>query len=279
MAGAMIAAVTITVASINVNGIRAAVRRGMAEWLGEARPDVVAMQEVRAPEGHLPTVFADMFTDLDTEWSVVETTAEAKGRAGVAVAARSKLVDSTEPLGDRFRTAGRWVEATTESADGTELTVCSSYVHTGDANDADRMEEKLAFLDAIADRLDAYAAAGRCVLLTGDLNVAHDWRDIKNWKGNRGKAGFLPEEQARLDRIRDLGYVDLGRRFGGDNPGPYTWWSWRGKAFDNDAGWRIDYLIASPALAPAALGVDVHRAPTYAARWSDHAPVVATFDL
>jgi exodeoxyribonuclease-3 len=76
-----------------------------------------------------------------------------------------------------------------------------------------------------------------------------------------------------------VGFVDLGRRFGGDGSGPYTWWSWRGKAFDNDAGWRIDYLIASPDLAALAKDVVVHRAPTYAERWSDHAPVVATFDL
>lgn len=119
------------------------------------------------------------------------------------------------------------------------------------------------------------------MLLTGDLNVAHDERDIKNWKGDRGKAGFLPEEQERLDRLRDeVGFVDLGRRFGGDGSGPYTWWSWRGKAFDNDAGWRIDYLIASPGLRGAgegrrgAPGAHVRRAVV-----QDHTPVVATFDL
>ena len=79
-----------------------------------------------------------------------------------------------------------------------------------------------------------------------------------------------------MDRLFDAGWVDLGRRFGGEGPGPYSWWSWRGKAFDNDAGWRIDYQIASPALAAAATTCVIHRAPTYAARWSDHAPVVAT---
>ena len=94
--------------------------------------------------------------------------------------------------------------------------------------------------------------------------------------GPRG-AGLLGGEGAQPGV--DAGFVDLGRRFGGDGPGPYTWWSWRGKAFDNDAGWRIDYLIASPSLAEATKDVVVHRAPSYAERWSDHAPVVATFDL
>jgi len=267
------AGVTRTVATINVNGLRAAVRRGMDAWLAAECPDVVALQEVRAPDDVVVPLLGD-------GWSAVHEASAIKGRAGVAVAARTEVRGTTAPIADgRFANTGRWIEGTVDTDDDRGLTVCSAYVHTGQADDPARMEEKLTFLDAIADRVEALAAAGRHVLLTGDLNVAHDWRDIKNWKGNRGKAGFLPEEQERLDRLAAAGFVDLGRRFGGDGPGPYTWWSWRGKAFDNDAGWRIDYLIASPDLAALAKDVVVHRAPSYAERWSDHAPVVATFDL
>ncbi len=91
-------------------------------------------------------------------------------------------------------------------------------------------------------------------MLTGDLNVAHRAEDIKNWKGNRGKSGFLPEEQAQIDGwIGTHGFVDVHRHLHGPGPGPYTWWSWRGKAFDNDSGWRIDYQLASAPLAARAV--------------------------
>ena len=96
---------------------------------------------------------------------------------------------------------------------------------------------------------------------------------------NLKAAGFLHEERAYLDRWFDAGWVDLGRRLGGDGPGPYTWWSWRGKAFDNDSGWRIDYQIATEALAERAQKAEVDRASSYDRRFSDHAPLVVTYDL
>ena len=114
--------------------------------------------------------------------------------------------------------------------------------------------------------------------MCGDLNVAHTEMDIKNWRGNRGKAGFLEGERAYLTRWRDeLGWTDLGRALGGDGPGPYTWWSWRGRGFDTDGGWRIDYALATPGLAARAVKAEVGKAPTYAERWSDHAPLTVTF--
>ena len=116
-------------------------------------------------------------------------------------------------------------------------------------------------------------------MIAGDLNVAHAEVDIKNWMGNLKKAGFLPEERAFLDEWLANGWVDLGRAHGGEGPGPYTWWSWRGKAFDNDAGWRIDYLLVTEALAVAVAGVSVGRADSYAERWSDHAAVTADFSF
>jgi exodeoxyribonuclease-3 len=277
---------SLTIATVNVNGLRAALTRGMADWVAERQPDVITMQEVRAPD--------ELVVELveaagGSGWHVAHAQAMAKGRAGVAVASRVPMTAHRNglpegPAGHQhtgalpYDDSGRWVEADLATPDGRGLTVVSCYVHTGDADDPGRMGEKLAFLDAAGDRMRALYAAGRHVLLTGDLNVGHRELDIKNWKGNRGKAGFLPEERARFDHWFDtLGFVDIGRRFTGEVAGPYSWWSWRGKAFDIDSGWRIDYHIASPDLAVLAQSHTVDRAPTYAERWSDHAPVVVEY--
>jgi exodeoxyribonuclease-3 len=272
---------SITVASVNVNGLRAAVTNGMAGWAAQRRADVVTMQEIRAPAELLPSLVEQA---LGAGWHVAHAEAAAKGRAGVAVASRRPITAHRAGLSGDQRAAlpyddsGRWVEVDIDTPDGRGLTVVSCYVHTGDADDEARMCEKLGFLDAATDRLEAVRTTGRHVLLTGDLNVGHRELDIKNWKGNRGKAGFLPEERARFDRwLDELGWVDIGRRFAGDVPGPYSWWSWRGKAFDIDSGWRIDYHIASPDLAATARSHTVDRAASYAERWSDHAPVVVDY--
>jgi exodeoxyribonuclease-3 len=157
--------------------------------------------------------------------------------------------------------------------------VVSCYVHTGEAG-TPRQDEKHRFLDAVRSRLNALAADGREVLLAGDLNVAHREADLKNWKGNLAKAGFLPAERAWFDALFEAGrWVDVQRRLVGEGPGPYAWWSWRGKAFDNDAGWRIDYQIASAGLADTAVKAETDRAQTYAERWSDHAAVVVDYGL
>lgn len=273
-------ATTLTIATVNVNGLRAAITNGMAGWVAQRRPDVITMQEVRAPD---ETVAGLVSTVAGDGWHVAHSQAVAKGRAGVAVASRMPIERSAIGLpGDGATTppyddSGRWAEAQIATPDGRGLTVVSCYVHTGDADDEARMCEKLSFLDAATSRLEALRATGRHVLLTGDLNVGHRELDIKNWKGNRGKAGFLPEERARFDRWTELGWVDIGRHFTGEVPGPYSWWSWRGKAFDIDSGWRIDYHIASPELAAVAVAHTVDRAPTYAERWSDHAPVVVEY--
>ncbi|HEY0470673.1 MAG TPA: exodeoxyribonuclease III [Kribbella sp.] len=264
------------VATVNVNGIRAAYRRGMAPWLEQTDPDLLLMQEVRATD--------DVLRDLlGGDWHLAHAEPGidgSKGRAGVAVASRRPIKAETHDLGpERFAGCGRWVEAEMVLDDGSTLTAISTYVFTGEFETPPRQAEKYAFLDAIGRRLTELRADGRHVLICGDLNIAHREVDLKAWKANRKKSGFLPEERAWLDRLFESGWVDLGRRFGGDGPGPYSWWSWRGKAFDNDAGWRIDYQIASPELAGTATACVVDRAPTYAERWSDHAPVVATYTI
>ncbi len=266
----------LTVATVNVNGVRAAVRRGMAAWLAERAPDVLCLQEVRATD-------TDLAAALGDGWSLVHEEASARGRAGVAVATRTPPVAVRTglpalPEDAAVDGAGRWVEADVD-ADDRLLTVISAYVHTGEAG-TPRQLEKEAFLDATAARLAALAADGRHVLLTGDLNVAHREADLKNWKGNLKKSGFLPQERAWFDRLLGGGaWVDVVRALSGDGPGPYSWWSWRGKAFDLDSGWRIDYQIASAGLAERAVKAETDRAASYAERWSDHAPVVVRYDL
>jgi exodeoxyribonuclease-3 len=200
------------------------------------------------------------------------------GRAGVSVHSRRPPAATRTGLpGEGFDGSGRWVELDLPTGSGL-LTVISCYVHTGEAG-TPRQEEKHRFLDAVRTRLDTLAADGRHVLLCGDLNVAHREADLKNWRGNLKKAGFLPEERAWFDRLFEAGWVDVARRLAGEGPGPYSWWSWRGKAFDLDSGWRIDYQIASAGLGPRAVKCEVDRAASYAQRWSDHAPVVAVYDV
>jgi exodeoxyribonuclease-3 len=117
-------------------------------------------------------------------------------------------------------------------------------------------------------------------LVCGDFNIAHTELDIKSWKTNLRSEGFLPEERAWFGEATSSGgFVDVIRQLNPDRPGPYSWWSWRGKAFDNDAGWRIDHHWASKGLAAQAVTGGVDRAASYAQRISDHAPVVVDYDI
>ncbi len=267
----------LTVVTANVNGIRAASRRGGLEWLAASGADVLCLQEVRASDDQLAEVLDDAGLG---HLHVAHAPAETKGRAGVAVLTTAPHKAARLDIGrEEFADSGRWVEVDIESDVG-PLTVVSTYVHTGEATDEARQAEKYRFLDAVEDRLLVLGRtrARRHALVCGDLNVAHHEVDIKNWRGNRGKAGFLEAERGYLDRWYDEhGWTDLGRAHGGEGPGPYTWWSWRGRGFDTDGGWRIDYQLATPRLAARATAATVGKAATYAERWSDHAPLTVTF--
>jgi exodeoxyribonuclease-3 len=245
------------IASVNVNGIRAAYRKGMGDWLASRKPDIVAVQEVRAERSDIDAL-------IDPTWHVINDEATAKGRAGVAIVSRSEPVAVRTEFGaSDFDSAGRWIEADFH-INGKNVTAVSCYVHSGEV-DTPKQVEKYKFLDAFEARLAELAKGNRLALVMGDLNVGHRTLDIKNWKGNTKKAGFLPTERAYFDRIlgaeddpaynagAGLGWVDLGRRFSGEVPGPYTWWSQRGQAFDTDTGWRIDYHLATAPLAKTAL--------------------------
>ena len=262
------------VATFNVNGIRAATRRGFAGWLAGRDCDIVALQEVRCPDELLPDVFGD--------YHVAYHAGTLPGRNGVALLTRQQPTAIRKGFGHRSDPEGRYVEV-----DLPGLRVASLYLPKGGVTDADegeraRYARKMAFMKSFRPYLGrarrAAAAEGREFLILGDYNIAHERADVRNWRANQRSSGFLPEEREWFGTIlgpRTL--VDVVRRLHPDVDGPYSWWTWRGHAFDRDVGWRLDYHLATPGLAARALAGVVDRADSYDARISDHAPVVVDY--
>jgi len=261
---------------VNVNGLRAAAKKGFVEWLAETSADVLCLQEVRAEPGQLPEEVR-----APEGWHVVHAPAAAKGRAGVSLYTRREPDRVRIGFGsEEFDPAGRCVEA-----DLPGVTVASLYLPSGEVG-TERQDEKVRFMDEFLAHLKELrvraAADGREVVVCGDWNIAHQEADLKNWRANRKNSGFLPEEREWLGRVldpEDGGYVDVVRALHPDTEGPYTWWSYRGRAFDNDSGWRIDLQVSTPGLAGKAVKGFVERAATHGERWSDHAPVTVAYEL
>lgn len=273
------------VVTANVNGIRAAARRGGLDWLAAADADVLCLQEVRATAEQ---VTQELAQSPLADWYLSYAESAEKGRNGVAVLTREQPTGVRIGVGEEsFADSGRWIEVDLATNFG-PLTIVSIYIHSGEVGTT-RQDDKYRFLDAVDARLATLRKRATRnkghVLLAGDFNIAHAEVDIKNWKGNLKNAGFLPEERAYLDRwFGPAGsgkgpWIDLGRALGGPGPGPYTWWSWRGKGFDTDGGWRIDYIATTAGLADHAQEAVVGKAATYAERWSDHAPLSVTFKV
>lgn len=269
----------LSVVTVNVNGVRAALRKGGLAQLRSAqragKADVICLQEVRSTTEQLHACLTEAgFGDAH----VAHDVSAKLGHAGVAIVSKYPLHSIKYGVGPKeFAKQGRWVEATIQ--DGTrEVRIASVYVHAGDSEIEEKQEEKYRFLDAMTKRMQAHMRGNTDVLLVGDLNVAHREVDLKNWKGNLKSAGFLPRERAYFDTwLAKHGWTDLHRQHFGDVEGPYTWWSQRGQAFDNNVGWRIDYLLATSDLASRLKSLTIGRAASYAQRWSDHAPVTAVF--
>ncbi len=287
----------------NVNGIRAAHKRGAAEFWRTSGADVVCLQEVRCRAKDLPL-------DALDGWHATLELGQLAGRNGVAVltkvppaavrtlhgepahtVADGGLVEvPTLATGGRdllpAATHGRYLEVDLADA---PLRLVSLYLPKGSAYPYDGVDEpkyefKMRFLRGLARQLTRSrreaARDGREFLIVGDFNIARDERDIKNWRGNLKSEGFLPEEREWFASIlspRTL--VDVQRTLAGDVAGPYSWWSWRGQAFTNDAGWRIDYHLASPGLAKRATAARTAREASYDGRMSDHAPVIVDYGL
>ncbi len=276
----------IAVTSLNVNGIRAAYRRGLEQWLEEVAPDVLLLQEVRAEVDVAQKL-------LGPNWSSVVVPSQVKGRSGVAVAVRNNSSAVSFAEGDSVQTVldeeetpedtGRWVEVHLDTAGGKPLRVVSAYFHSGQKDDP-KQDAKMDHLGRIDARMTQLLGEGEeqgiHTLVAGDFNVVRSEADIKNWKGNHNRSsGVLDEEMVFLNRWVSQGWVDTVRELAGAGPGPYSWWSWRGKAFDNDTGWRIDYHYATPGLGGVARDYKIGRAPSWDTRISDHAPVTVWYSL
>ena len=243
---------------------------GLLSWLEATAADVVCLQETRADDEQVADALAPALAD---GWHLASAESHLKGRGGVAVLSRLPFTGIRIGLAaTEFAEHGRYIEV--DLAGG--MTVASVYVHTGEAG-TQRQLEKERFMAALTERMCGLAADARDAVLCGDWNIAHTENDIKAWKANVRKAGFLPAERQWLSEVMASGWVDVVRRHHPDQPGPYSWWSWRGKAFDNDAGWRIDYHLANSTLADRALSARVEKPGAYALRWSDHAPVTVAY--
>lgn len=263
----------LSISSVNVNGVRAAVGKGLLDWLAGTEVDAVCLQETRADDLQLRAALAPA---LEQGWHLESAEPSAKGRNGVAVLTRAAPTAVRIGFGAaEFDHCGRYIEVDLPAERGA-VTVASLYLPSGEVN-TPRQEEKERFMHAFLPHLRQLAA--RHAVVCGDWNIAHTENDLKNWKTNRRCSGFLPHEREWLSQVlhTDSGWVDVVRALHPEVAGPYTWWTYRGRAFYNDAGWRIDYQMATTALAANASWARVERASEHARRWSDHAPVTVGY--
>jgi len=253
------------IVSLNLNGLRSAQRKGVAQWLESHRPDVLCVQEIKAQEADLDETLREL-SGARGHFHF----AQKKGYSGVGLYAHKTPQAVRTGFGsEEFDAEGRYVEA-----DFGNLTVISVYVPSGSAS-PERQQAKFRFIESFEAHLRDLKSNGREIVLCGDWNVAHQAIDLKNWKSNQKNSGFLPEERAWLTRIFDeIGFVDVFRRLD-PRPEQYTWWSARGQAWTNNVGWRLDYQIATPGLAAVARSASIHTA----SRFSDHAPVTIDYDF
>jgi exodeoxyribonuclease III len=253
------------VITLNVNGIRSAASKGLFPWLAQQDADVICLQEVRAREDQL--VGHDVaLPGYHAAWYP----AERPGYAGVALYSRREPQRLVRGFGvNEFDAEGRYLEAQFP-----EVAVVSLYLPSGSSG-PERQASKDRFLKQFMPHLRALRRRRRPYILCGDWNIAHREIDLKNWKSNQKNSGFLPHERAWLDELFDeVGFVDAFRRVNAE-PDQYTWWSQRGQARARNVGWRIDYQIASPALAQAPRAAQIYKA----ARFSDHAPLIMNYEL
>lgn len=251
--------------TLNLNGIRSAVNKGFLDWLGGQDADIVCVQELKAQHDDLTAAMRET-AGLTGHFHP----SERKGYSGVGIYTRRAPDRLVEGLGIADIDAeGRYLQA-----DYGNLSVVSLYLPSGSSSE-ERLAVKFSFLERFIPRLDELARSGRDVVICGDWNIAHKEIDLKNWRSNQKNSGFLPEERAWLSGVIDnLGFVDVFRRLD-PRPEQYTWWSNRGQAWAKNVGWRLDYQLATPALADAARATSIFTEQ----RFSDHAPVTIDYDV
>lgn len=257
------------ITTLNLNGIRSAFRKGLADWLTATRPDVVCLQEIKIQDADL----SDEMRHPDGYTGYFHH-AEKKGYSGVGLYVRRPPADLTIGMDNpEFDAEGRVLRA-----DWPGLTVVTAYLPSGTSGD-ERQAAKYRFLDLFETwtqgLMREHRDTGREFVLCGDWNIAHHEIDLKNWRGNRKNSGFLPEERAWLTKLFDTqGWVDVYRKLYPDTTDDaYTWWSNRGQAWAKNVGWRIDYQVATPGIAARARSASVYKDE----RFSDHAPLTVEY--
>ena len=251
--------------TLNLNGIRSAWRKGFFAWAGGQNADIICLQELKA-----------QIADLDEEMRAPAGMhayyhcAEKKGYSGVGLWCRRKPDAVIEGTGHaEFDAEGRYLRA-----DFGKLSVVSLYLPSGSSS-PERQEAKFRFMALFYPHLLDLAKSGRDVVVCGDWNIAHQEKDLKNWKSNAKNSGFLPEERAWVDRLLvQGGWRDVYRGlYPAASEDCYTWWSNRGQAWAKNVGWRLDYQLATPVLAATARAAAVYKAE----RFSDHAPLTVDY--
>jgi exodeoxyribonuclease III len=245
----------------NVNGLRAAVKKGFGDCLAQVAPDVLLLQEVRSLPDQLPDLWR-----APVGWHVHWHPAKKKGYAGTAVWSRRPL----EVLGTGLAPGDADEEGRVLRVRVAEVQLVNVYLPSGSAGPA-RQAAKEAWMARFLPWAKTLAAANEPVVLGGDLNIAHTERDIFYAKGNAKNSGFLPHERAWFSRLLESGWTDFVRRHFGAVEGPYSWWSNRGNARELDRGWRIDYLLGNAAATRLWRDAAVYRAG--GKHISDHVPV------
>ena len=256
--------------SLNLNGIRSATSKGLEAWVAATAPDCMGVQELKAQAPDVEGRF-ECLAGLHGHFHY----ATKKGYSGVGLYTRHEPSDVIVGLGEpAFDDEGRYIELRFDTPQR-RLSVVSCYFPSGSSGD-ERQAAKYRFLEAIYPHLQALRS-GREVLLVGDVNIAHQEKDLKNWKGNLKNSGFLPEERAWMTRLlSEGGLVDVYRRLHPEaTEEAYTWWSNRGQAWAKNVGWRIDYHLVTPGLAAAARQASVFKDQ----RFSDHAPLTIDYDF
>ncbi|MEN9470728.1 MAG: exodeoxyribonuclease [Pseudomonadota bacterium] len=250
--------------TLNLNGIRSAARKGFFDWAKTQKADVICLQETKAQEWQLDTAvhlkdYQAYFFD-----------AEKKGYSGVAVYSRIKPDTVVGGLGwECADKEGRYLQLNFPN-----LSIASLYMPSGSSGEI-RQKLKFQFLDHYKTILKRQRRQKRDFIICGDWNIAHKPIDLKNWRSNQKHSGFLPEERAWLDQVLGpIGYVDAFREINQQTE-QYTWWSNRGRAWDNNVGWRIDYQIITPGLRDKVKSVSIYKDR----RFSDHAPLTIDYVL
>ena len=256
--------------SLNLNGIRSATSKGLEQWLASHAPDCICVQEVKAQAPDVAGRFETM-AGLKGHFHF----AEKKGYSGVAVYTRHEPSDVIVGFdGGEFDAEGRWAELRFDKP-GRKFSVISVYFPSGSSG-PERQEAKYRFLDRMYPHLMALKAQ-RDFVICSDVNIAHQNADLKNWRSNQKNSGFLPEERAWMTKLlTEGGLVDVYRQLQPDTTETcYTWWSNRGQAYANNVGWRLDYHLATPAIAETARSEAIYKGE----KFSDHAPITIEYDF